>query len=624
MKKKLGVIEPLEAAVAGQALETDTKALVEEVYARLDVYLQGCKEMHGRSKDARQIILLQDPYQDTAAVNDATGLAVSDEMPETTLQLQTLKSTYNNCVADQLDNMPEAVMMPERNGLEQQAQDMTDIVRFILSQNDYEAVHRKRVEDFLCTGTAVTQIAWDKDMDFGKGGVAVIRWPVEAFLWDPQADTVQDARAIMKVSWHPLSWYTARYPDVAEFVSAEDNEHENIGVPKAQEDPVCADEPKAMLIEYWYRRYDARKRRYSINVAYLAGGALLEHAENVYDHGMYPFVVDAYTAVEGYPVGDGMVQELVPMMRYINRYAKYIDTNLRMSSKSRMIIKRDSGIDKAAMADWSQDIIEGDKINPQEDYAWLSHPPFTGMVTNQMLQLQTDLKMDSGQNQFQRGETVGGVTAASAISALQEAGGKITRLRTAVLNQGFKKIIEQIMWLMAQFYTDERVRMIAGVDGKPREVNLSAKWLMGKEDGKGTAPPPYTVQIQVQRRNPLRIQAQNEMFIQAYSMAAQAQQVFPLTALFELLNVDGKERIMPILRETEVVTQQLQQMAQQTEALAQENEQLKQGVSNLQQVNQKLSRVQRGGAAVPAQQTEQPMPEDGADGALRGTYSPMG
>ena len=35
-----------------------------------------------------------------------------------------------------------------------------------------------------------------------------------------------------------------------------------------------------MLVEYWYRLYDAKKRRYTINVAYLAGGVLLEKAES--------------------------------------------------------------------------------------------------------------------------------------------------------------------------------------------------------------------------------------------------------------------------------------------------------------------------------------------------------
>jgi len=604
--KKLGVTEPLEAAVIEQKLDAVERDLVNEVYARIDIFQDGCKEMHERSRDARLIALLQDPYQDAVGSNDVTGLDVTDSDFVPTLQLQTLKSTLNNCIADQMDNMPEAVMLPERPDLVEQAEDITDMLRFVLAQNDFEGLHRMRVEDFLCTGSAVTQIAWDRDMDNGRGGIAVIRWPVEAFLWDPQSDTIQGARAVMKVSWHPMSWYAERYPEKAAWVADEEGQYEQLGVPIAQESKITADEARAMLVEYWYRKYNAKTRKYTVNVAYLAGGALLEHHENVYTHGLYPFVVDAYTRVEGYPVGDGMVQELAPMMRYINKYAKYIDTNLRMSSKARMLIKRDSGIDKSAMADWSKDIIEGDRID-SEAMQWLQHPPFSGMVTNQMLQLQSDLKMDSGQNQFTRGETTGGVTAASAISALQEAGGKITRLRTAILNQGFREIVWQIIWLMSQFYTDDRVRMITGTDGRQRPVIFSSKYLFGESGA--VEPPPYTVQIQVQRRNPLRVQAQNEMFIQAYSMAAQAQQTFPLSVLFELLNVDGKDRVLPVLRQVDAATQQMQQMAQAVQQLQQENEGLKQGISNLQGLNQKLSGAMRGRMYSQGGAEEDVMPE---------------
>ena len=149
------------------------------------------------------------------------------------------------------------------------------------------------------------------------------------------------------------------------------------------------------------------------------------------------------------------------MMRYVNRYASYIDMNLRMASKGRLLIDRNAGIDKDALLDWENDVVEGDRIDPSA-LQWLQTQPFTGMVTRQMMQLQADIKQDSGQNQFTRGEPVGGVTAASAISALQEAGGKITRLRTHVFNQGFRQITQQVMWLIRQFYDSRRLMFITG------------------------------------------------------------------------------------------------------------------------------------------------------------------
>ena len=558
----------------------EEKDLRDEAYGRLRVWHNACKATHDRAKESRQILLLNDPKQDDPETLKRNG--------KKTVQLQTLKSTFNNCIADQMDNMPEALMVPETKELEGVAEDLTDVVRWVLNRNCYERMHRARVEDCFCTGTAITQVAWDQDMDAGQGNVAVIRWPVEAFLWDPIAENIQDARAVFKVSWHPKSWYEEHYPDKADEIGSDKGEYSGLGMPDSQEESPFEDEDRALLIEYWYRKYNAKKRRYTVNVAYLAGSVLLENHEDVYKHGMYPFVLDVFTHIEGQPVGEGLVQELAPMMRYVNRYASYIDMNLRMSSKGRLLIDRNAGISKDDLANWENDIIEGDRIDASA-LQWLQNQPFTGMVTQQMLQLQTDLKQDSGQNQFTRGETAGGITAASAISALQEAGGKITRLRTATLNQGFREIVEQVMWLINQFYDKKRVLFITGKQaGEMKEVDASPERLFGKKKGEALPPPPYSVQVQVQRRNPLRQQAQNELFMQAYSMSAQAGQVFPLTVLFELLQVDGKDRILPVLRMTDQLTQQMQQMAAQIEQQTMQIQQLSEQAAGLQAVNDEL------------------------------------
>lgn len=588
--------------------ETERK-LVEEAYGRLRIWREGCKEMHDRAREARKILLLQDPLQDS--------LTKSRRKDKKTVQLQTLKSTFNNCIADQMDNMPEALMLPETKDLETVAEDLTDIVRFVMTRNNYESLHRRRVEDCFATGTSVVQVAWDDSMDGGKGDVAIFRWPVEAFLWDPAAETVQDARAIFKVSWYPKSWYEQHYPDKAADIGSDEGVYTGLGMADAQNTARGEDEDRTMLVEYWYRLYDAKKRRYTINVAYLAGNVLLESHKDVYKHGMYPFVLDVYTPIEGLPVGDGLIQECAPMMRYVNRYADYIDMNLRMASKGRLLVDRNAGLDREALADWESDIVEGDRIDASA-LQWMQTQPFTGAVTQQMLQLQTDIKQDSGQNQFTRGETAGGVTAASAISALQEAGGKITRLRTNVFNQGYKAIVEQVMWLINQFYDSKRVLFITGrKDGveERREIDASPEHLFGKRPKGTMPPPPYTVQVQVQRRNPLRQQAQNELFMQAYSMSAQAGQFFPLSVLFELLHVDGKERILPVLRQNEAYMQQMQQMQAQLEQQSAQMQQMQQGMENLQEINEKLmsTQTQRGaGGMYPTEQASDMVIPEGA------------
>ena len=562
----------MEEIIGTQVLTPEEQELLDEIYERLDVFEEENRPYHDAAKVAREVVRLKDP--------DQTG------GKEKILQLQTLKSTINNVVADQMQNMPEPRLLPETPDKEDLARDLQDVVHYILyTQNDYEAMHQRRSEDFYETGTAITQIAWDPDMNQGKGDIAVLRWPLEAFLWDPQAEDIQDARALMKVSWHPKSWYDEHYPDVSPYIESEEGSHSEVGLPEARRALNSGDEQRVMLIEYWYRKYNAKSHKYTINVAYAAGHALISHHKNVYKHGMYPFVLDVHSKIEGSPVGDGLVTELRPMMQYINRYAHYIDINLRMSSKGRMLTRRNSGIDRKALADYSQDIIEGDSVVQGEDWNWIQHAPFNAMIANQMLQFQSDLKQDAGANQFTRGETTGGIVSGKAIGFLQEAGGKIANMRTGTMNAGFKKIVEQILWLMSEFYKEDRVVLITGNDGRNRQVPINAQTFFG---GKLPAPP-YTVSVEVQKRNPAQVAAQNEQFMNAYTMAAQAQQYFPLSSLFRILNIEGKDRLLPIIEANEQKQDMMRQLQAQNDQLMSQNEQLQKENQNLRGVTNRMN-----------------------------------
>lgn len=565
-------------AVTDQKLDEKYSELVKEVYERLDIFEQGCRPYHDKAKIAREIYHCRDPFQDAPGAK------------EHTLQLQTLKSTINNCVADQMQNMPEAKLLPERPELQEAVEDMQDLLHHVVYEvNNYEYVHRRRSEDFYTTGTSVLQIAWDPDMTFGKGDIAIIRWPVEAFLWDPQAENIQDARALMKISWHPMSWYEQHYPEAFPYINAEDGMHDEVGIPESQKGRVDADEPRAMLVEYWYRKYNSKTHKYSINVSYCAGGALLGHDENVYQHGMYPFVMDTYSIYEGSSAGEGMVDELAPMMRYINRYARYIDMNLRMSSKGRMVVRKNSGIDRESLANWEEDIVEGDAVQQGMDWNWIQNVPFNGMISNQMYQFQNDMKQDAGANQFTRGETTGGIVSGKAITALQTAGGKIQQMRTLDMNAGFKQAIIQVLWLMAEKYDDDRVFMVTGQrNNRIRQIAVDTQKMFGK--GKGAvAAPPYTVQIEIVSRDPNRLDSQNEIYMQAYTMAAQAQQFFPLSALFRIMNLEGKDKLLPVIEQNENYQQQMMDLQQQNQQMMEQMASLQEENAALKQDNEALS-----------------------------------
>lgn len=575
------VMEDLEIAedIGEQELDQKDQNLLEMIYERLDSFKERNLPYHQMAKEARQIVNMKDPMQDDSKTLKKNG--------KETLQLQTLKSTYNNVVADQVLSTPIVKLTPETPGMQEAADDLQDILRYIMfTANNYSKINKRLSEDYFGPGTSILQNAWDPDANYGRGEIAMIRWPIEAFLWDPMAENLQDCRAVMKCSWHPLSWYRYHYPDTGRYVGREDPDDGDVGMTEGQEDADHADdEDRALLIEYWWREYNASTRRYSINVAYAAGHALLYVERDVYLHGMYPFVIDVHDNIEGSIAGVGLVSMLAPMMRYINRYAAYIDMNARMSSKGRMLKRKGSGIDTAALANWENDVVEGERIIQGEDWAWMQSVPFNGMISQALEQMKMDLKQDSGANQFTRGETTGGIVSGKAINSLIQAGGKISSMRQFDRMDGVKETAMQLLWLVYQFWDDDRV---LNVTGRKEPIKFDKEKLFGKKAEGAVAPPPYSVQVEISSKDPQVVASKNQMMMEAFTMAAQTNNPMRLSALFKILNIDDKDRILPLIEEGEhyqeqmaALQQQVEQMAQQLQAAQEENQHLRRATDEM-------------------------------------------
>jgi TolA-binding protein len=79
------------------------------------------------------------------------------------------------------------------------------------------------------------------------------------------------------------------------------------------------------------------------------------------------------------------------------------------------------------------------------------------------------------------------------------------------------------------------------------------------------------------------------MFMEAYTMSAQAQQFFPLSALFNILNLDGKDKILPVIQENEHYQEQMQQLQQQVEQMGMQMQQMAEENNNLKKTATQLS-----------------------------------
>lgn len=556
--------DPRDDLLTGQQpLPSGGRELVKRAYQLFEFYRQKLEEEHEEMRRARLMRQLK-----------------QDEKSQTAPASNTLNSCIDNVIADQIDNMPEAKLVPEREETANSAEEMSDIVAYALYHASWPDTYQQLMEDAVVTGTGVAQTFWDEDLEDGDGMVNVLAWHPEDFYPDPMYENIQDGRGCFKVTRTTVAWVNEHYPHAAGYVRGDDTSR-----PEDHADPMYeapeGDEPTSLL-EFWYKRYDAKARRNRVHMAQFAGQALLystelgyggakksEYAEGVYAHGQYPFVMFRYRKVFRRPFGTGLVYDYREMQNAIDRYCKYIDDNARESSVQRHFVRKSSGVDPNEVADLSRTVIEWEGSDIREVLQTVQAQPLNNQVYQIMNYMVDSMKQDCGQNQFTRGEGGLGVTAATAIQALQEAGGKITRWHTEQFKSAFRDVVVQIMWIMSEYL--ERGRELLIVGGWDSTGNMNQKWVKltaPPYEGDAMKRPAYSVRVQVQRNNPLQIQADNEFVQQTAQVCAQYGQPMPPETVIQLLEgYRTKSSVLKAVKENSQQKAMMEQLKAQVEQL---------------------------------------------------------
>jgi len=186
--------------------------------------------------------------------------------------------------------------------------------------------------------------------------------------------------------------------------------------------------------------------------------------------------------------------------------------------------------------------------------------PLSSQVYQIMNYLVDAMKQDCGQNQFSRGEGGLGVTAAGAIQALQEAGGKITRWHTAQYKTAFSELVIQIMWILSEYMEPGRkLRIVGGWDGSGRMADRFVELIASGSQAGRIARPAYSVRVQVQKNNPLQIQADNEFLLHAAQICAQSGAPLPARSVIGLMEgYRTKDSVLRAIEENEATSLELQ------------------------------------------------------------------
>lgn len=525
-------------AAESQPISMTEKALVARIYALFDCFYDQLSEEHEQMRRARMLRARR-----------------PDEQSRTAPTGNTLGSCVDNMIADQMDNLPEAVMLPEREETARSAEEMDDVVSFVLYRAGWPGKYQTLMEDAIVTGTGVAQVFWDEDMEDGEGMVNVLAWHPEDFYPDPMYEDMQDGRGCFKATRTSVAWVEQHYPQAKGYVTGDEYAKE-----EADDRQTPEGDTRVTLLEFWYKQYDAATKRTHVHMAQVAGRALLfstetgygaerTYPEGLYAHGEYPFVLYKYRDAWRKPFGTGLIHDYYDTQTAIDRYAKYIDDNARESSVQRHFIRRGSGVNPDDVADMRKTIIEWEGNDIREVMQTVQAAPINGQVYEMMRYMADTMKQDCGQNQFTRGEGGLNVTAGTAIHYLQEAGGKITRWHSERFKDAFRKMVEQILWVLSEYMEPGRkMRIIGGWNssGGMRERIIE---LVAPDRRGGALPrPAYTVRVQVQRGNPNQIQTDNEFLMQAVKICADAGTPLPPETVIRLMegyrNKDGVLRAM--------------------------------------------------------------------------------
>ena len=491
--------------------------------------------------------------------------------------------------ADAMDNFPAPNVLPREEDDKAEAEKLTSVIPVILQQNDFEEVYDNVWDYKLKAGTGVYGVFWDKEKLNGLGDIAITKVDIINLFWESGITDIQRSRNLFHVSLQDNDQLLSQYPQL----EGKLNGSGTADITKYMYDDSVDTTDKSLVVEWYYKKLQNGK--IVLHYCKYVGDTVLFATENEpqyadkgwYDHGLYPFVFDPLFSVEGTPCGFGYIDVGKSAQEYIDRGNQAIMKNMLANASPRYFIRADGSVNEAEYADPTKDFIHVDGNLGQDSIL-----PVQGKSLNSIYVQVVDKKIDelkevTGNRDISTGGTSSGVTAASAIAAMQEAGSKLSRDGNKSAYRAFRRVCLLIIELIRQFYDLPRCFRIMGDGGAVRYIQLSNQNIRLQHQGvvagvdMGYRLPLFDIEVTAQKQSAYSKLSQNELAIQLYNagffkpeLADQA------LACLDVMDFDRKQFVIEKIQTNQTLLQLLQQSQQRVMQLAQMVDMLT-GKSNL-------------------------------------------
>ena len=540
-----------------------TKEMLQKATRTLHKYRAGKASVERRIIDAQQWWKLHNWEQ----IKAQQGLQGSHASKSNTAWLW-------NCVvgkhADAMDSYPEPAILPRVEDDKAEARNLSEIVPVVLKINGFEDTYSAVAWQKLLEGTGAYGVFWDEDKLHGLGDISIKKVNVLNLFWEPGVTDIQQSKNVFHVALMDNETLKQTYPQLeGEVLSSPST------VSRYRYDDAISTTDKSLVVDWYYHVYEG-KRKILHYVKFVGEHVLYatqddpEYASRgKYDDGMYPFVLDPLFPVEGSPCGFGYIHVGKGTQKDIDLISQAVVSNAVVNATPRWFIRSDGGINEEEAADHTKPFIHYSGTLNADNLIPVQNPALPGNAVDVLAMKVDELKFVTGNADVNNGGAPSGITAASAIAALQDQAGRSSRDSNKAAYRAYSQLVTMVIERIRQFYDKPRQFRIVGARGEETFIKgYTNAALVPQHQGiefgvdMGYRMPAFDIDVRAQRETSYTKAAQNELAIQLFTLGIFNPQLADQSVmLLDMMDFKGKEEIQQKVQQMGTMAQALTQIA---------------------------------------------------------------
>ena len=459
-----------------------------------------------------------------------------------------------NCIlskhADAMDCYPEPTVLPREPGDREEAGKLTRILPVILKKNGFKRTYSSAWWYKLKSGCAVYGVFWDAGKLNGLGDISIRRMDLLNLFWEPGVTDIQDSPHFFSTELQDREALEERYPQAKGKA-----DRGGWTLSRYLYDDAVDTSGKVLVVDWYYHTRENGRR--VLQYCKFVGDTVLYATEidpdmrdrGWYDHGRYPFVFDVLFPEEGTPAGYGYVDLCKSPQKQIDLMNQAILKNTLASATPRFFVRSDGAVNENEYADWTRPFVHTNGNLGSDSIAPIQTAGLDSVYVAILQSKIAEMKETAGNRDVANGGTAGGVTAATAIAALQEAGGKLSRNMIDDGYEAFSDVVTLCIELIRQFYSLPRQFRLLGVMGQEEFVSYDSRGLQPQavDDGvvSGYRVPEFDLEVSAQDENPYKTMEYNQLALQLFQMGFfRADMADQALRCLELMDFKNKDRLM--------------------------------------------------------------------------------